>query len=228
MAGVLAAIKKAEAESASRLASTEAGARRVLAKYGSIIDRYRGDIPASMVATRIQRESSGNPKARVSSTGEAGLLMLWKPTQEKYNVTNPYDPAQNIRGGLLHWQTELGRMRSKLPGLFPSRNLDYFAIGQLYTSIGGGATPYLLKKAGVRPGHEYSDLVAWLKQTGEGLEKYRPYFGTQSAALVARRIITAGFMTQVADRIGGLGNGGLFIVLGAAVLTGFLVQKFWK
>jgi hypothetical protein len=223
MAGVVAAIGKAEAERASRAAAIEKGAKAILERWGPIINQWRGPIPAEAVAVRIQVESGGNPKAGPTKQGERGLLQIWPKTAEKYGVTDPFDPAQNIRAGLLHWRAELARMKGKLPGLFPSVNDDFLAALQLYTAIGSGATPYLLKTAGVRPGSEYSDLVNWLKQTGEGLEAHRSYFGTQSAASVARRIIYAGNMTAWAKPLGGAGLG---LVLAAAGIA-YLIYR-WR
>jgi len=223
MAGVVAAIAQAEAERVSRAAAIEKGAKTILAKWGPIIEQWRGPIPAGAVAVRIQVESGGNPKSGPTPEGEVGLLQLWPATQAKYGVTDATDPAQNIRAGLLHWRSELAAMKSKLPGLFPYMNDDFLASLQLYTAIGGGATPYLLKTAGVRPGSEYRDLVAWLKQVGEGLENYRSNFGTQSAAKVARRIIYAGNMTAWA---GPLATGGLVTILAIAGIA-YLIYR-WR
>jgi len=228
MSGVIAAINLAEAEKTTKASSVVNGAKTILSKWGNIIDTYRGIIPASVVAVRSQIESSGNPKAGPTSQGEVGLLMLWPSTQSTYGVTDPTDPAQNLRGGLLHWLSQLKSMQSALPGYLTSQNYDYWAITQLYTMIGGGATKAVLKAAKVRPGSEYQDLVAWLKQIGEGLESYRSSFGTQSAASVARRIIYAGNMTNWASTIGGLslGAGGLGTLL-LVVGIGYLIYR-WK
>lgn len=224
---VLDAIGKAEAEK-STVASIVAGARTVLQKYGALIDQYRGPIPASVVAVRIWIETRGNPNAGPTAQGEKGLLQIWPATATKYGVTNAYDPAQNLRAGLLHWNAELVRMQSKMSGYLTSMGYDFWAISQLYTMIGGGATPYLLGVAGVRPGSEYSDLVTWLKSKGDNLSSYAGHFGTQSAATVARRIVYAGTMTDAAAAIGGVGNGGLLILMGLALAAGFLVKRYWE
>jgi len=223
MSGVVAAINLAETEKASRAASVVNGAKTILSKWGDIIDTYRGIIPASVVAVRSQIESSGNPKAGPTSQGEVGLLMLWPSTQSTYGVTDATDPAQNLRGGLLHWLSQLNAMQNALPGYLTSKNTDYWAITQLYTMIGGGATKAVLKAAKVRQGSEYQDLVSWLKQVGEGLENYRSSFGTQSAASVARRIIYAGNMTDWASTIGGLGSGIGMLLLIAGI--GYLIYR---
>lgn len=223
MASVLTAIQQAEAESRTRRAAIENGARTILGKWGAVIDTYRGVIPASIVAVRAQIESAGNPKAGPTAQGERGLLMLWPATQTTYGVKDPTDPKENLRGGLLHWRNQLNNMLKALPGYLSERNRDFWTITQLYTMIGGGATKALLTAAKVQPGREYQDLVAWLKRTGESLENYRGNFGTQSAATVARRIIYAGFMTDVAASIGGLTSALPWLVV--LVGGGWLIWK---
>lgn len=52
----------------------------------------------------IRAESNFNPKAR-SEKNAQGLMQLIPETALRFNVTKPFDPAQNVRGGLayLRW-----------------------------------------------------------------------------------------------------------------------------
>ena len=52
----------------------------------------------------IRAESNFNPNAR-SAKNAQGLMQLIPETSERFNVSKPYDPVQNLRGGLayLRW-----------------------------------------------------------------------------------------------------------------------------
>jgi soluble lytic murein transglycosylase-like protein len=59
------------------------------------------NVRADLVRAVIQAESAFDPQAR-SHKGAIGLMQLMPATATELGVTDPYDPAQNIRGGVAY------------------------------------------------------------------------------------------------------------------------------
>jgi soluble lytic murein transglycosylase-like protein len=75
--------------------------RRSYNNYNRIIDEIgkRHNVPSSLIHQIILVESNYNPYA-ISPKGAMGLMQLMPETAKQYGVKDPFDPIQNIEGGV--------------------------------------------------------------------------------------------------------------------------------
>jgi soluble lytic murein transglycosylase-like protein len=85
------------------------------ALYDASINEHslRMGVSADLVRAVIQVESAFNPKA-VSTKGAMGLMQLMPATAQELGVVNPFEPDQNIRGGVAYLKRLLVRYDNKV------------------------------------------------------------------------------------------------------------------
>ena len=96
--------------SAERIRSTRYAAPERSRSFDDLIGEHAGrsGVRANLVRAVIQVESAFNPRA-LSNKGAMGLMQLMPATARQFGVTNAFDPAENVRGGVAYLRQLLDR-----------------------------------------------------------------------------------------------------------------------
>ncbi len=83
--------------------------------YDNIISKAAGrfGVDKALIKAVIHAESSFDPNA-VSRKGARGLMQIMPENDSFLNISNPFDPSQNIMGGTRYLKQMLDRYNKKL------------------------------------------------------------------------------------------------------------------
>src|SRR5438093_6042459 len=111
----------------AEIVEIEAHIREVAVRY---------DIPPILVAAIVEAESEFNPRA-VSRRGARGLMQLMPGTASSLQVSDTFDPYENIEGGVRHLRGLMDRYHGNLPLVLAAYN-----AGEQAVMVYGGVPPY--------------------------------------------------------------------------------------
>jgi len=106
--------------------------------YNEIVDKIskKYNVPLSLIHQIILVESNYNPNA-VSPKGAIGLMQLMPETAERYGVKDPFDPIQNIEGGVKYLKDLIKLYKGKTDLVLAAYNAGQEAVKKY-----GGIPPF--------------------------------------------------------------------------------------
>ncbi len=127
-------LREAPRPPAQRVPSSRPGEEWI----STYVDRYcrANHLPPALVHAIIKAESNGQRKA-VSPKGARGIMQLMPFTSKRLNVSDPFDPIENIEGGIKYIKELLAEFEGNLAYVIAAYNAGPAAVKKY-----GGVPPY--------------------------------------------------------------------------------------
>lgn len=105
------------------------GAQRPTSAFDHLITEaaQTSGISFPLIKAMIKAESNFDPQA-VSKKGAMGLMQIMPENLAAFNISNPFDPRENILGGSLYFQRLMKRYEGKLPLALAAYNAGPTAV----------------------------------------------------------------------------------------------------
>ena len=157
-------VGKPAASQAGVFRTTKSSAGTRFEQFDALIEQNATahGVSPHLVRAVIQQESAFNPRAR-SHKGAMGLMQLMPATAAELGVSDPYDPSENIRGGVTYLKGLLVKFAQNVELALAAYNAGPNAV-QRYGSI----PPY----------RETRDYVARIKSVVDAAPKPKRIYRT--------------------------------------------------
>jgi hypothetical protein len=165
--------------------------RRLIARWPTYLDRYRGGLPRGVFAAIMQMESDGKTRATGDRRlGEYGLFQITEelPDSLGFDPALRYQTEWNFFFGGREYNDAALRWQTKYPKLVRPGSKDAWLLARLAFAIGDGGAASHVRRAlkalpeVARDHGVYAALLTFAEQGGARKA------GSQSAELVAYRI----------------------------------------
>jgi hypothetical protein len=189
------------------LASLARTASSFRTSYGSFLKRYKGGMPANLLAAIASIESSGRMVPGDASLGEYGFFQVAAQTERDFGVPTGTrtGPEGNIFLGALEYNVEALRLALKYPAYVRNGSKGQWHLARLVFAIGRHGTDVCLQNAiaggYVAPGEGFAGVVRWANATGAVA------IGGSEAGKIWYRIRLVELTQKIADAIGPEGAG---------------------